>query len=92
MREEAAKGDAKAAATLKASGRLMGLFGSSAEDWFQQDAGDGPSAEEIEALIAARQQARQEKDFAKADQIRDDLAAKGVVLEDGPQGVTWRRG
>lgn len=92
LREEAAKGDAKAAATLKASGRLMGLFGSSAEDWFQQDAGDGPSAEEIEALIAARQQARQEKDFAKADQIRDDLAAKGVVLEDGPQGVTWRRG
>ena len=92
LRERAQKGEAGAAASLLASGRLMGLFTSSPEDWFQQDAGDGPSVEEIEALIEARQQARKDKDFAKADQIRDDLAARGVVLEDGPQGVTWRRG
>lgn len=92
LREKASAGDAEAAASLRASGQLMGLFASSPEDWFKADAGDGPTADEIEALIAARQQARKEKDFARADQIRDDLAAQGVVLEDGPQGVTWRRG
>ena len=92
LREKASAGDKVAAASLRASGQLMGLFASSAEDWFQQGSGDGPTADEIEALIAERQQARADKDFARSDQIRDDLAAKGVILEDGPEGVTWRRG
>lgn len=46
---------------------------------------------EIEALIAERTQARKERNFARADEIRDLLAAKGIVLEDTPQGVRWRR-
>lgn len=92
LREMANGGDTEAAASLRVSGQLMGLFASTAEEWFQQGGGDGPSAEEIEALIAERQQARKDRDFAKSDQIRDDLASKGVVLEDGPEGVTWRRG
>jgi cysteinyl-tRNA synthetase len=47
---------------------------------------------EIERLIEERTQARKSKNFAQADRIRDELADKGVVLEDGPQGTTWRRG
>jgi cysteinyl-tRNA synthetase len=47
--------------------------------------------EEVEALIAARQAARSEKNWAEADAIRDKLAEMGVTLEDTPQGVKWRR-
>ncbi len=47
--------------------------------------------EEIEALIEERQQARKNKDFARADAIRDELAQKGITLEDTPQGVKWHR-
>lgn len=47
--------------------------------------------EEIENLIAQRQQARKDRDFAKADEIRDTLLAKGIVLEDTREGVRWKR-
>ncbi len=46
---------------------------------------------EIEELIAKRQAARKEKNFAEADRIRDELANMGIILEDTPQGVKWRR-
>ena len=46
---------------------------------------------EIEEMIQARQQARKEKNFAKADEIRDALLAKGIVLEDTREGVKWKR-
>ena len=48
--------------------------------------------EEIEKLIQERNQARKEKNFARADEIRDSLAAKGIVLEDTREGVRWKRG
>ena len=46
---------------------------------------------EIEALIAQRQEARKNKDWATADKIRDDLKSRGIILKDTPQGVTWSK-
>ncbi len=80
--------------TLKELGGVLGLLQLSAADFLHgAGAATAVSAEEIEALIAAREQARQKKDYAAADRIRADLAEKGIVLEDGANGAaaSWRR-
>ena len=46
--------------------------------------------DEVEKLIEQRQEARKNRDFALADKIRDDLKARGIILEDTPQGVRWK--
>ena len=48
-------------------------------------------AEEVEAMIAVRQQARKEKNFALADEIRQKLLDMGIILEDTREGVKWKR-
>ena len=58
---------------------------------FYADAGDASLDAEVEALIAARQAARKEKNWAEADRIRDKLNELGIILEDTPQGVRWSR-
>lgn len=76
-------------AALKAGAAVLGLLPLTADQWFKGDGGDDA---EIDALIAERNQAKADKNYARADEIRDTLQADGIILEDGPSGTTWRRG
>ena len=79
---------------LKALGGILGLLQQSPQYYLQHSAPQQDSdytEEEIEDLIQQRLQARQEKNFAQADTLRAQLAEAGIILEDGPQGTTWRR-
>lgn len=85
-----------AVALMVKLGNVLGLFISVPQNWLekQKQAGlgeTGLSSEEIEALIVARQNARADRDFARSDQIREELAAKGILLLDSAQGTTWKR-
>ncbi|MDY6816852.1 MAG: cysteine--tRNA ligase [Pseudomonadota bacterium] len=86
--EEEAK---KSAAVLVRLGAVLGLLQQDPEAFFQADTGGELSAGEIEGLIQARAEARKAKNFAEADRIRDELAEKGIILDDSRKGTTWRR-
>jgi len=79
-------------ATLLQLARSLGLLQSIPDAWLTGDNQEGLSREAIESLITERNQARDARDFARADAIRDQLAAQSVLLEDGPEGTNWRRG
>jgi cysteinyl-tRNA synthetase len=83
------------AAELRCLGQVLGILTVEAEDWLRsrpasEAAGGRLDAAAIESLIEARRQARAARDFKASDRIRDELAAQGVLLEDGPGGTTWR--
>jgi cysteinyl-tRNA synthetase len=75
---------------LKGLAATLGLLQQSPRAFLQ--AGSGVSEEGIAARIAARAEAKRSRDFARADAIRDELAALGVVLKDTAQGTTWVKG
>ena len=87
LADAALAGEAVAAAELRGAGRVLGLLQQEPAAWFR----GGSEVAEIEAAIAARTEARKARDFARADAIRAEWAAKGVIFEDGPGGTTWRR-
>ena len=71
---------------------MLGLLERSPETFLQGlVSADGYTSEKIEALIASRLEARRAKNFAESDRVRQELLQNGVVLEDTPQGTTWRR-
>lgn len=79
----------KIKAGLLQSGEWLGLFQQDPEAWFSGSS-DDVNAQEINALIAERSQAKADKNWARADEIRDLLADKKVVVEDSASGTTWR--
>lgn len=70
-----------------AAARMLGVLNMTKDEWFR----GGGDAGDIEARISERSAAKARRDFAEADRIRDELKSEGVLLEDGPQGTTWRR-
>jgi cysteinyl-tRNA synthetase len=81
---------ARLRAELLGAGRALGLLQGSAADWFARGA-NGDDDARIQALVDERVAAKQSRDFARADALRDRLAAEGILLEDTPAGVRWKR-
>ena len=79
------------ATLLRSLGGMLGLLERNPEDYLRGGATDGLQDAEIDTLIEQRRLARQNKDWAESDRIRDELKAQGVILEDGAGGTTWRR-
>ena len=89
---KAASPEGKAAlkSQLLGAGRVLGLLQQSPADWFARGA-SGDDDARIQALVDERTAAKQARDFARADAIRQQLADAGILLEDTPQGVRWTR-
>jgi len=79
-----------AKAALLGAGAFLGLLQQDPEAWFKRDVGAAVDADWVERLLAERAEARKRRDFVESDRIRDELAARGVVIEDGPQGARWK--
>ena len=88
-------GDGTTRARLKAellgAGLALGLLQQDPAQWLGSAGGDSDDDARIQALVDERGAAKQARDFARADALRDQLAAEGIVLEDTPQGVRWAR-
>ncbi|WP_025041580.1 cysteine--tRNA ligase [Nitrosospira briensis] len=87
-------GSPRDTALMRALGGVLGLLQQNSQQYFQDDGLAGDSVftpERIEQLIQQRLIARANRNYSEADRIRRELLDAGVILEDGPQGTTWRR-
>lgn len=92
LREHDAVSAAQAAALLVELGGVLGLIQSTAENYLKAaPSAKGLAAEDVEALVAQRTEARANKDWAESDRLRDLLKEQGIVLEDSAKGTSWRR-
>ncbi len=91
LREEDEDAAQKKAAVLKKLSNVLGLLEQDPVQFLHTGAGEDSDADKIEMLIAARKEARENKDWAAADRIRDELDAMGIVLEDKDGKTVWRR-
>jgi len=84
---------ATVAAELKTLAGMLGLLQRDPEAFLKGGVGssDGPDDAAIDAMVAARVEAKANKEWAEADRIRDELKALGIVLEDSAEGTSWRR-
>jgi cysteinyl-tRNA synthetase len=86
---------ARSAAQLKALANILGLLESDPVAFLQggiADTGGGQNEDtNIDQLIVSRNAFKKLRNFSEADRIRQELLENGIVLEDGPQGTTWRR-
>lgn len=89
LREKDMQAAADHGVLLKYLAGIFGLLQKDPDEFFKSGA-DSLDIEKIEALIAARQKARAEKNWAESDRIRDELAAMSVVVEDGASGASWK--
>jgi cysteinyl-tRNA synthetase len=79
-------------ARMLAAGNLLGILGQDPEEWLQGNVAEGDiGAAEIETLIDERQQAKLARNYARADEIRQELLDQGIVLEDSREGTKWKR-
>ncbi len=94
VRGENEQAAAALGAELRRLGGVLGILQDDPERYLRggDSSQDGLGDEEIKALIQQRVEAKQNKDWATADRIRDELKAQDILLEDGPAGTTWRRG
>lgn len=90
LRDSDVTAAAALAARLRALASVLGVLQLAPDAFLQAGAEGRVDAEKVEALIAARLQARSEKNWAESDRLRDELTSMGVVLEDGKGGTTWR--
>ncbi|WP_029135102.1 cysteine--tRNA ligase [Sedimenticola selenatireducens] len=93
LRSEEVDRAAALAAELRRLGGVLGILQDDPEHYLRGGVEEsGLSDDQIDGLIRQRHTAKAEKNWVEADKIRDQLKDQGVVLEDGPQGTTWRRG
>lgn len=90
-KDAAEKKTPEAKAALLAAGKLFGILQKDPAAWLGYGVSGGLNEKKIESLLTERAAAKKAKNFARADEIRDELAAMGVAIEDTPQGPKWKR-